>query len=439
MTKNGSSLPILVIALVIGVVAAGAYFFLFRDLTGPSLTLSPETSRVGPGQNLTAQITDPSGIRRVKITVRRNTQSLVVLDQEFSDSGSRRDISFNLRDAKLPEGPFELEIKAYDASYAGFGRGNSSTLTLPMRLDSQPPRIAVKTVPPAIRRGGSALIVYTISESVVETGVRVGDRFFPGHRQPNGAYACLFPFPYTMSASDFSPEIMARDTADNVTSSRLLVNIQNRSFKTDTVNIGDSLLNAKAGELAGLCPGESAVLAQYICVNTKVRLENDAKLLELGQSTNPTFLAAPYLKRLPRSAVKAGFGDFRTYLFNGEKIDEQTHTGLDLASVTHAEIPAAQAGRVIFAEYLGIYGNMVLVDHGLGLMTLYAHMSETFVKPGDAVQAGDILGKTGTTGMAVGDHVHFSVLVGGLPVNPIEWLDAAWVRDNILRRLAVEL
>ena len=439
MTKHGSSLPILMTALVIGVVAAGAYFFLFRDLTGPSLTLLPETSRVGPAQNLTAEVTDPSGVRRVKITVRRSTQSLVVLDQEFSDSAPRRDVTFNLRDAKLPEGAFDLEIKAYDASYAGFGKGNSSTLTLPMRLDSQPPRIAVKTVPPAIRRGGSALIVYTISEDVAETGVRVGDWFFPGHRQPNGAYACLFPFPYTMNASSFSPEIVARDTADNVTSSRLLVNIQNRIFKTDTVNIGDSLLNAKAEELARLCPNESPVLAQYICVNTKVRLENDAKLLELGQNTSPTFLAAPYLKRLPRSAVKAGFGDFRTYLFNGEKIDEQTHTGLDLASVAHAEIPAAQAGRVISAEYLGIYGNMVLVDHGLGLMTLYAHMSETFVKPGDAVQAGDILGKTGTTGMAVGDHVHFSVLVGGLPVSPIEWLDAAWVRDNILRRLTVEL
>lgn len=439
MTRHGSSLPILMTALVIGVVAAGAYFFLFRDLTGPSLTLSPETSRVGPAQNLTAQVTDPSGVRRVKVTVRRSAQSLVVLDQEFSDSETRRDVSFNLRDAKLPEGSFELEIRAYDASYAGFGKGNSSTLTLPMRLDSQPPRIAVKTVPPAIRRGGSALIVYTVSESVTETGVRVGDWFFPGHRQPNGAYACLFPFPYTMNASGFSPEIMARDQADNVTSSRLLVNIQNRSFKTDTVSIGDSLLSAKADELASLCPDENAALARYICVNTKVRKENDAKLLELGQNTSPALLAAPYLKRLPRSAVKAGFGDFRTYLFNGEKIDEQTHTGLDLASVAHAEIPAAQAGRVIFAGYLGIYGNMVLVDHGLGLMTLYAHMSEIHAKPGDTVQAGDILGKTGTTGMAVGDHVHFSVLVGGLPVSPIEWLDAAWVRDNILRRLAVEL
>ncbi|MCH5277265.1 MAG: peptidoglycan DD-metalloendopeptidase family protein [Desulfovibrionaceae bacterium] len=439
MTRTRSSLPILMTLLIIGAVAAGAYFFLFRDLTGPSLALSPDTSRVGPAQTLTARIADPSGVRRVKITVRRNTQSLVVLNQEFSDSATRRDVSFTLRDAKLPEGSFELEIRAYDGSYAGFGKGNSSTLTLPMRLDSQPPRIAVKTVPPGIRRGGSALIVYTVSEDVKESGVRVGDFFFPGHRQPNGAFACLFPFPYTMSATSFSPEIMARDMADNVTSSRLLVNIQNRGFKADTVSIGDSLLSAKADELAGLCPDRDNPLDQYLCVNTKVRRENDAKLLELGQTSSPGFFAAPYLKRLPRSAVKAGFGDFRTYLFNGEKIDEQTHTGLDLASVAHADIPAAQAGRVIFTGYLGIYGNMVLVDHGLGLMTLYAHMSEILTEPGAEVQAGGILGKTGTTGMAVGDHVHFGVLVGGLPVNPIEWLDAAWVRDNIVRRLAVDL
>lgn len=439
MPRTRSPLPLLMIALIIGVAVAGVYFFLFRDLRGPSLTLSPEISRVGPAQNLTAHIADPSGVRRVKVTVRRNSQSLVLLSEEFSDSASPRDVSFTLRDAKLPEGPFELEIKAYDASYAGFGKGNSSTLTLPMQLDSRPPRIAVKTVPPAIRRGGCALIVYTVSENAAETGVRVGDFFFPGHRQSNGAYACLFPFPYTMSASAFAPEIMARDEAGNVTSSRLLVNIQNRNFKTDTVSIGDSLLSAKADELAGLCPEKDSPLAQYLCVNTKVRQENDARLLELGADTRPAFFAAPYLKRLPRSAVKAGFGDFRTYLFNGEKIDEQTHTGLDLASVAHAEIPAAQAGRVIFTGYLGIYGNMVLVDHGLGLMTLYAHMSEILTRQGAEVQAGDILGKTGTTGMAVGDHVHFGVLVGGLPVSPIEWLDAAWVRDNIVRRLAVEL
>ncbi len=438
MGKAKSCLPLLVALLFFGAVAAGAYMLL-RDLKGPGVTISPETSRVGPRQNLTAHIADPSGVRLVIVTVRRGPQSLVVLNQEFGDNVPERDVTFNLKDAKLPEGTFELEIKAYDGSYAGFGKGNSTTLTLPTRLDSQPPRIAVKTVPPAIRRGGSALIVYTVSEDVSRTGVQVGNYFFPGHRQPNGGYACLFPFPYNMTTADFAPEIMARDMAGNVTSSRLLVNAQNRTFKADTVTIGDRMLNLKADELATLCPEKSATLDQYLCVNNKVRVENDARLLELGQTSTPVFVWKGAFQRLPRSAVKANFGDFRTYMLNGQKIDEQTHTGLDLASVAHADIPAAQAGRVIFVDYLGIYGNMALIDHGLGLMTLYAHMSETLVKPGDEVKTGHILGKTGTTGMAVGDHVHFGVLVGGIPVTPIEWLDAKWVQSNITRRLDTPL
>ena len=82
-----------------------------------------------------------------------------------------------------------------DGSYAGFGRGNTTTVNLPLVLDSQPPRIAVRTGPPAMYRGGSGLIVYTVSEEVSQSGVRVGKLFFPGYKQDNGAYACLFPFP----------------------------------------------------------------------------------------------------------------------------------------------------------------------------------------------------------------------------------------------------
>lgn len=173
----------------------------------------------------------------------------------------------------------------------------------------------------------------------------------------------------------------------NVTSSRLLVNAQNRTFKADTVTIGDRMLTLKADELANLCPEKTTTLDQYICVNNRVRVENDAKLLELGQTTNPVFVWEGAFQRLPRSAVKANFGDFRTYMLNGQKIDEQTHTGLDLASVARADIPAAQAGRVVFVDYLGIYGNMVLVDHGLGLMTLYAHRANPG-QPGDRGQGG---------------------------------------------------
>lgn len=426
---------------ILALAGAGAYF-LMRDLSGPSVTLSPETSgRIGLAQPLELDMSDKSGVQSVTVTVKRGGQSMTVLQQNFPTLEPTQKFSFNLKETKLPEGAFELEIRAVDGSYAGFGRGNATTLNLPMVLDSQPPRIAVKTGPPALYRGGSGLIVYTVSEDVEKTGVRVGDLFFPGYKQDNGSYVCLFPFPISMRTGDYLPDIMARDLAGNETSSRLLVRALNRNYRADTLNIPESFLNFKAGELAQLCPEETTPLAQYLCSNNKVRIGNDAKLIEVASdpANNSTkFLWNGRFQRLPRSAVKANFGDFRTYVDgNRQKIDEQTHMGLDLASVAHAEVPAAQAGRVIWVDYLGIHGNMILIEHGLGLMTQYSHLSEYGVQVGEMVKAGQIIGRTGTSGLAGGDHLHFGVLVGGVPVQPLEWLDATWVKNNITSRMNI--
>ena len=427
--------------LILALAGAGAYFLL-RDMSGPAVSLSPSgVGRVGLAQPLTLDVSDKSGVQSVEVTVKRGEKSMTVFQQTFPTLEKSQKVTFNLKDTRLPEGAFELEVRAVDGSYAGFGRGNATTLNMPMVLDSQPPRIAVKTGPPALYRGGSGLIVYTVSEDVEKTGVRVGKLFFPGYKQDNGSYVCLFPFPISMSTGDFLPDIMARDMAGNETSSRLLVRALNRNYRADTLNIPDSFLNFKAGELAQLCPEESTPLAQYLCSNNKVRMGNDEKLLEVAAdpaNNSPKFLWSGRFQRLPRSAVKANFGDFRTYVDGDrQKIDEQTHMGLDLASVAHAEVPAAQAGRVIWVDYLGIHGHMILIDHGLGLMTQYSHLSEYGVQVGETVKAGQIIGRTGTSGLAGGDHLHFGVLVGGVPVQPLEWLDATWVKNNITSRMNI--
>jgi len=440
--KRSSGLSVAALLLILAAAGAGAYV-LMRDLTGPSVAIAPEASRIGLAQPVDVTVSDKSGVQSVMVTVKRGTQSLVVKQEKFSTLEPVRKVTFDLKDTRLPEGAFELEVRAYDGSYAGFGKGNSTTVSKAMVLDSKPPRIAVKTVPPAIQRGGAALIMYTVSEEVEQTGVRVGDLFFSGYRQASGAYACLFPFPIGMTTASFQPAIMARDTAGNVTSRRLLVRALNRKYRSDTLNIPDSFLNFKANELAQLCPEMGTPLEQYLCSNNRIRRENDAKLIELGtdaDNISPKFLWELPFRRLPRSAVKANFGDHRTYVDGSRmKIDEQTHMGLDLASVAQAPIPAAAAGRVVWADYLGIHGHMVLVEHGLGLMTQYSHLTDYAVKVGDVVKAGQTLGTTGVSGLAGGDHLHFGVLVGGVPVQPLEWLDSSWVRNNILSRLNVNV
>jgi len=90
---------------------------------------------------------------------------------------------------------------------------------------------------------------------------------------------------------------------------------------------------------------------------------------------------------------------------------------------------------VAFTGDLGLYGNAVIIDHGLGLFTLYGHMSQIDVKVGDAVAKRAILGNTGETGFAGGDHLHFGVYLDGVAVLPVEWWDAKWITDNVTPKL----
>ncbi len=128
-------------------------------------------------------------------------------------------------------------------------------------------------------------------------------------------------------------------------------------------------------------------------------------------------------------------GDARTYVYDGKEIDTQTHLGVDLASLAQSPVPAANAGKVAFAGDLGIYGGTVILDHGQGLFSLYAHLSRIDVEKGKDVARGGVLGLTGSTGMAGGDHLHFAMIVQGVFVNPVEWWDAHWIRDNVELKL----
>ncbi len=242
--------------------------------------------------------------------------------------------------------------------------------------------------------------------------------------------------PFHTDGPEYQPELIVTDFAGNKSATRVPVYRQQRVFKKDTIRIDDRFFERKMPEFSALFPGVTSQLELFNKVNGELRQSNAKKLLELGRQSAPRPLWDDAFMALPSGAVRAGFGEHRTYVYNGEKQDvEATHLGLDLASTARSPVPAGNAGKVIFADYLGIYGNAVVIDHGLGLQSIYSHLSSIGVTVGQEVARGETIGRTGATGMAVGDHLHFGVLISGMEVSPIEWLDRKWIRDNITDRL----
>ena len=117
------------------------------------------------------------------------------------------------------------------------------------------------------------------------------------------------------------------------------------------------------------------------------------------------------------------FGSRRSY--NGSPYD-YFHTGLDLCGSEGTEIFAPAPGKVVFAELLVVRGKATVIDHGWGVYTAYDHQSEIFVKPGDFVEPGQLIGLGGATGRVTGPHLHWEVWVGGIQVDPIDWLEKSF-------------
>ncbi|MBQ9453285.1 MAG: M23 family metallopeptidase [Desulfovibrio sp.] len=438
--RKRSLLSFMLGIITVAALLLGGYTF-FKDLDGPSVEISPSTDRLSPASILKIHMKDPSGIRAISVGVRKNNNLNVIFRKHFDTYLPEQDVTVSMKEANLREGAFELEIRATDASLAGFGQGNTRTLQMPMRLDTQPPRISVKTLPPNVRRGGTAVIRYTIDEDVSDTGVIVAGYKVPAYLQKDGSYICFFPFPYTLTARDYknSVEITATDVAGNSVRNRLTVMALERNFKSDRIQITDNFLHMVTDKLHNLAPETTTPLECYLQINSNVRSSNAQRLREIGQDTVSGILWEGAFVRLPRSAPRAGYGDHRFFSYQGKQVGESFHLGLDLASVMNAEVPAANSGRVIFCGEVGIYGNLVVVDHGLGLMSLYAHLSDILVKQGDVVQKGQLIAHTGSTGLAFGDHLHFGILVGGVEVTPIEWLDPKWIRDNVTGRIQASM
>jgi len=420
--------------IIVGLIAAGVFYF--RDTKAPQLSLTPGSGPISKTTKLLLSLNDEGmGIKNVQVVVIQGNNQYPLLKRDFSPQSRVADLDLDLSVLKLQEGGLQIEVITTDQSIYHLGKGNSTQQLFTLTYDTRAPVISLLSKAHNFTKGGSGLVAFGLNEEVETAGVQFGDYFFPAFQQESGNYACLVAYPYNVKEKDFVPRVMARDRAGNERQLGIYYRATNKKFRQRKINISDKFLAQKIPEFETLAPDAGKPLDIFLYVNREIRQQNRDRIAEFSSQTASTPIWEGHFLRQPKAASLARFADYRTYYYKGKQIDKQVHLGQDLASVAQAEIVAENAGEVLWAEYLGIYGLCVMLDHGLGLQSLYAHMSQLDVQPGDMVTRGQVIGRSGATGMAGGDHLHLGIFVSGIPVQPIEWWDKNWMKNNIESKL----
>ncbi|MBI2816937.1 MAG: M23 family metallopeptidase [Acidobacteria bacterium] len=436
----------LVFLLMLAVVSV---IFLVREIRSPAPEVHVLTERKGIGQAtpLSVSVSDRRGLRSLEVILEQGGQSIPVLSETYASrlswragpKNQTREVTIGTQQQKeLKDGEATLHIVARNKNW--FSSSTSLDRTLAVR--SRPPSLSVRTGGIIyMNQAGSEMVIYSVSPGTVSSGVRVGKYFFPGFPLPGGQSGdrlALFAFPYDLPTATI-PKIIARDDAENESQATFAYRLFPKKFRHREIGLTDQFMEATVPAIMSHTPelkDQGDLLKNFLVVNGELRKANRAQIAEMGKDTVPEFLWEGAFMQLTNSAVESQFADFRSYIYQGKKVDEQVHLGFDLAVVIHGPVAAANSGRVIFADYLGIYGNTIVLDHGFGLQTLYAHLNSFKVKPGDKVAKGQVIADSGSTGLAGGDHLHFTTLLHGIEVNPVEWWDKLWIEKHLMDKLA---
>lgn len=347
---------------------------------------------------------------------------------------------------ELQQGPATIRVTAGRTTFLRI-RDLMTTASKDIQVRLEPPRIAVLSTKHYLNHGGSEMVVYRATPPDVESGVRVGTVEYRGYPAsgagiPNADPATKIAFFALLHDQPLNERVVAfaRDAAGNEATASFVDDVFEKPFRKSRIPIDDRFLGRVVPEILQHSPqvkvdDPNDLLAGFLKVNGELRRINADQIAALTKNSPPELLWKGPFVQLGNSQVEAAFADSRTYIYNGKAVDQQTHLGFDLAVTAAVPVLAANSGKVVNADWLGIYGNCVIIDHGMGVASLYGHLSAIDVKVGDTVAKGQVLGRSGMTGLAGGDHLHFTMLVGGRPVNPVEWWDPHWIQDRVERKL----
>jgi hypothetical protein len=447
----------LLLLLFIGAVGLGIVYYGAGRLAGPAITIQQPRNLIGQSSMLDLTVETPrEQLDSLTVSIEQKGHTMPVFALDTSSAASLQPVGTNgvrlIRPIgrqtipNLQNGEAIIVATASRPVLRGLRTVSSrSRLSVQVRLD--PPRVSVVSTHHHINQGGSEMIVYRVTPPDVESGVRVGEYTYPGF-PASGAGVSAGPdmkvafFALLYSQDVKTPiEVFAKDAAGNEARARFDHQVFPKVFRHSRIEIDDAFLGRvvpaivqHSPELKMSMPSPDTLLPAFLKVNGELRKMNNDKIAMIAKQSAPAILWKGAFQQLGNSQVESNFADDRTYIYKGKEIDQQVHLGFDLAVTTNVPVPAANAGKVLYAQDLGIYGNCVILDHGMGVQSLYAHLSSFDVKEGQDVQQGQTLGRSGQTGLAGGDHLHFSMMVNGQFVNATELWDPHWIEDRVTRK-----
>ncbi len=442
MRKKRNSKSIIGLVLLIGVIGAALFVFASPDFerNKPEVSLVDNNGYWNMKKPLVFQLDDESGLKSYSVTLKDGATSYELRQEQFVEPKHDVVVSVEVpkRISQLKTDEVIITIEAVDASKWNFLSGNVRTHEFPLVIDTKRPLASIVTNSYGIGKGGSALVVYRVSDanlSDFHIETKTGKRFRGQPFFKDEFFVSLIAWPVTVE--DFGATLVAEDKAGNVARASISLYLKEVDYRTRDLTLSEGYLEGKIRELAEEYPetqGVEARIEQFKIINEEVRVANEALIHDMTSHVPEEMIdtfSINAMYPLRNGKVLGDFGDHRFYRYEGKRVSESYHLGLDMASVKQAPITPQNSGEVVFADENGIYGNMPIIHHGMGLYTLYGHCSMVHVQAGDRVEAGAVIANTGVTGSVLGDHLHFGVLVQGVDVRPQEWMDRQWIRLNI--------
>ncbi|MBL8144466.1 MAG: M23 family metallopeptidase [Acidobacteria bacterium] len=446
---------IVAVVLIVVAAVAGAFFVAGRS-PAPVITVIQPQGTIGQASTLEVVVEAPRGdLSLFTATLAQNGQTQTLFTQAPGAAGLTQDGADRVRltmpvgKASVPQlvsGAARITVTAARTVMFGL-RTRSADVSFEVMVRLEPPRVAVMSLHHIVNHGGSEMVVYRATPGdVVASGVRVGDREYPGFPATGAGIPATDPalrvafFALLWDQDLETPmHVFARDAAGNEATAAIDHRVFPKPFKQSTIDLPDAFLQRVVPAILSNTPSLTVadpgnLEESFLSINRDLRKANADTIASLAAKTAPTILWTEPFLQLGNSQVEASFADQRTYRHNGAEIDRQVHLGFDLAVTAQVPIRASNTGVVVFADYLGIYGNCVVIDHGMGVQSLYAHLSSMDVKPGDAVTRDQPIGRSGMTGLAGGDHLHFTMLVNGQQVTPVDWWSPQWLQDRVIRK-----